>query len=294
METQELEFTGERYLPGAGDAEIAAEHAHRYLVARDFVAGRSVVDVGCGAGYGAEILIGYGDYIGIDVSPESIVDATARYASPTARFLVSDASATGLPGGQYDVATCFEVVEHVEDPESVVREVARLLSPTGIALFSTPDKLEYNASRDQPNPFHPSEMTRDEFEGIVAKNFHHHVLMGQRFTQTSVLFDPDSPTAPGMIYAMPMGHGERPRPMYWYCIASNHPLPQLPPSCLPTHEGRNLGAELVRAVAQLRVYEGELASRSSTYEQQIRRLEEEVRDSQRQLRRLSRALDSVT
>ena len=51
----DLEFTGERYVPGTA-GEIAHEHWHRYAFARRFVAGRRVLDVACGEGYGSALL----------------------------------------------------------------------------------------------------------------------------------------------------------------------------------------------------------------------------------------------
>jgi len=38
---------------------------------------------------------------------------------------------------KYELITCFEVMEHVTDPKSIIKEITRLLSPNGIVIFST-------------------------------------------------------------------------------------------------------------------------------------------------------------
>ena len=53
--SDKLEFTGERFLPGAS-GEIWYEHWHRYHFAAKLVGGREVLDVACGAGYGSALL----------------------------------------------------------------------------------------------------------------------------------------------------------------------------------------------------------------------------------------------
>ncbi len=51
-----LEWTGERFIPGTGSTELAYEHFTRYLFAARLVAGKKVLDIGCGEGYGACLL----------------------------------------------------------------------------------------------------------------------------------------------------------------------------------------------------------------------------------------------
>ena len=58
-----MQFTGERFIPGIEDPRAAAvhrtlacEHWHRYLFATQFVAGKRVLDIACGEGYGSCLL----------------------------------------------------------------------------------------------------------------------------------------------------------------------------------------------------------------------------------------------
>jgi 2-polyprenyl-3-methyl-5-hydroxy-6-metoxy-1,4-benzoquinol methylase len=77
----DLEFTGERYVPGIA-GEIAHEHWHRYAFARAFVAGRRVVDVACGEGYGSVVLADAAALVtGIDIDAATLAHARAAYAN---------------------------------------------------------------------------------------------------------------------------------------------------------------------------------------------------------------------
>ena len=77
----DLEFTGERYVPGTA-GEIAHEHWHRYAFARRFVAGRRVADVACGEGYGSALLAeSAATVVGIDIDAATLAHARSTYAS---------------------------------------------------------------------------------------------------------------------------------------------------------------------------------------------------------------------
>lgn len=105
------------------------------------LAGKRVVDVGCGGGILAEAMARQGARVtGIDMGEtplavarlhqqESGVDVA--YRRVTAEALAAEEA------GQYDVVTCMEMLEHVPDPGSVVRACAELAAPGGHVFFST-------------------------------------------------------------------------------------------------------------------------------------------------------------
>ena len=73
----DLEFTGERYLPGVA-GEIWMEHWHRYHFAASFVAGKRVLDVASGEGYGSALLARTAAHVtGADLSAEAVAHAIA-------------------------------------------------------------------------------------------------------------------------------------------------------------------------------------------------------------------------
>src|SRR5215212_10066696 len=83
----ELDFTGERFVPGAS-GDLAYEHWHRYAFARRFSAGKRVLDAACGEGYGTALLASVAtDAIGVDIDTAAVAHAKARYADrPNLRF----------------------------------------------------------------------------------------------------------------------------------------------------------------------------------------------------------------
>jgi 2-polyprenyl-6-hydroxyphenyl methylase/3-demethylubiquinone-9 3-methyltransferase len=103
------------------------------------LAGKSALDVGCGAGLLAEPLARLGATVtGLDASPELIEVASAHAA---AQGLAIDYRAGELEAlqGQFDLVTCMEVIEHVADPQAFVAGLAARLAPRGLLIMSTPN-----------------------------------------------------------------------------------------------------------------------------------------------------------
>ena len=103
------------------------------------LAGKSALDVGCGAGLLAEALARLGASVtGIDASPEVIMVARDHAAAMglAIDYLQGDVQALD---GQFDLITCMEVIEHVADPAAFVKALAARLSPGGLLIMSTPN-----------------------------------------------------------------------------------------------------------------------------------------------------------
>jgi len=94
-----LEFSGERFTPECV-REIWYEHVHRYVLAAEVVAGRRVLDAACGEGYGSHYLAGLAKHVtGVDISPQSITHASARYQAANLSFLQADCRSLPFPDG---------------------------------------------------------------------------------------------------------------------------------------------------------------------------------------------------
>lgn len=105
------------------------------------LAGRTVLDVGCGGGILAESMAAAGAQVtGIDLAERSLTVARLHGLESGIRVDYRKISAEDLAAeqpGQYDVVTCMEMLEHVPDPASVVRACATLAKPGGWVFFST-------------------------------------------------------------------------------------------------------------------------------------------------------------
>lgn len=120
----------------------AAINQHWNLDAQDRhpLAGKSALDIGCGAGLLAEPLARLGaDVTGIDAAEENIAAARAHAGQSG---LVIDYRAGGIEAvnATYDLVTCMEVVEHVTDPAQFTQGLADALAPGGLLIMSTPNR----------------------------------------------------------------------------------------------------------------------------------------------------------
>jgi 2-polyprenyl-6-hydroxyphenyl methylase/3-demethylubiquinone-9 3-methyltransferase len=105
------------------------------------LAGKRVLDVGCGGGILAESMARKGaDVTGIDLSDKAlkVADLHSLESGIQVRYekIAVEELAAREPGS-YDVVTCMEMLEHVPDPGSVVRACAALAKPGGKLFFST-------------------------------------------------------------------------------------------------------------------------------------------------------------
>ena len=105
------------------------------------VAGRQVVDVGCGGGILTEAMAQRGARVkGIDLSERALKVAQLHQIESKAGVDYEKIAAEDLAtreAGRYDVVTCMELLEHVPDPASTVAACAALAAPGGHLFFST-------------------------------------------------------------------------------------------------------------------------------------------------------------
>ena len=112
-----------------------------YIDERVQLAGKRVLDVGCGGGLAAEGMTQRGAFVtGIDLGPTAIEVAQlhALESRIDVTYVCESVEAHAAQHAQhYDVVTCLEMLEHVPDPASIVQSIALLLKSGGQAVLST-------------------------------------------------------------------------------------------------------------------------------------------------------------
>lgn len=105
------------------------------------LAGKRVLDVGCGGGLLAEAMAAKGATVtGIDLSEKALGVARLHLleSGRSVDYRLSAAEALAeTEAGSYDVVTCMEMLEHVPNPASTIASCAALTRPGGHAFFST-------------------------------------------------------------------------------------------------------------------------------------------------------------
>jgi GT2 family glycosyltransferase/SAM-dependent methyltransferase len=178
-----IDWTGERCVPWTPDVQVVYEHMHRYLWAATVVAGRRVLDLGSGEGFGASILADQDgtEVVGIDIDERTVEHAQLNWAGPRTSFAVGNAlDLSEFEDGSFGAVVAFEVIEHVDEQERVLAEVARVLADDGVLIISTPDRRLYSDATGQVNPYHRHELTYEEFSALLAGPFPHVAVWGQR------------------------------------------------------------------------------------------------------------------
>jgi SAM-dependent methyltransferase len=166
-----MRFTGER-LP-EGDPHFQADmarHLAAYLVARPYCTGRSVLDAGCGEGYGSALVAEVAaSVLGVDRSAAALARAHANHAGPRVRFACVDLERLDAVRRRFDVLLNFQVLEHLHDPRRLLEQFAAHLEPGGTLVLTTPNR----PMSVSENPYHVHEYTADELRPVLAPYFSH-------------------------------------------------------------------------------------------------------------------------
>lgn len=169
-----LSLTGERTLP-----DVPAENYwyRRHLIVYDWIAsrvsGQRVLDMACGEGYGSAVLAGAAaSVVGLDANPEAHEHARLRYRAPNLSFERGLVETFGA-AGQFDSVVFLQTIEHVQDPEAVLRHFKDILVPGGTAYVSTPNLLTLAppGAEKSGNPWHLKEYRAEEFAELCGGVF---------------------------------------------------------------------------------------------------------------------------
>ncbi|OGU66128.1 MAG: hypothetical protein A2W30_08440 [Ignavibacteria bacterium RBG_16_36_9] len=172
----DLNFTGEYFIPGKSGERIEADHIERYRFACKYAKEKSVLDIACGVGYSGPMFIEAGafSYDGVDINEKLIDYAKNNNSSERINYFVGDIC-TYTQNKTYDLITCFETIEHIKNYENAIKNLHSLLKAGGTLLISSPNRTvtspNCNTLADKPsNEFHTQEFIPGELLSILNKN----------------------------------------------------------------------------------------------------------------------------
>jgi SAM-dependent methyltransferase len=164
-----LELTGERTMP-----DVPAENYwfRRHLAVYEWIArrcaGLKVVDMACGEGYGTDVLATHArEVTGVDANPDAYEHARLKYSRPGVRFVRNMIELHAEP---CDAIVFLQTIEHVPDPEEVLRHFKRMAATVYV---STPNLLTLAppGADKSGNPWHLREYRVAEFRELCEAVF---------------------------------------------------------------------------------------------------------------------------
>ena len=171
-----LPLTGERTLPDVPEENYWFQ---RHLVVYNWVAaqvaGLTVIDMGSGEGYGADLLAASArEVVGVEANPEAYAHAVARYRRPNLSFFEGLIEAYDRPA---EAVVCLQTIEHLQDPDRVLAHFAGLAP---LLFISTPNVLTLapKGAERSDNPFHLREYRPREFYDLCRRHYRRVDLYG--------------------------------------------------------------------------------------------------------------------
>lgn len=156
------------------------------------LSGREVLDFGCGDGAFSFELSRQGARVsGIDLSEEAVDFANRRHSElkTGGQFFVESCYETHFPDCSFDGVLSTDVIEHVQDQQRFLAEIARVLRPGGLAVISTPIRL----TEEPLDRLHVVEWFPGDFQAMIrtvfsdARFFKSHPVFWAEMSQRSKL-----------------------------------------------------------------------------------------------------------
>lgn len=192
LKKEELIST-ERYTPQIESLEISYEHWHRYLSITPFIKGKKVLDVGCGEGYGTNLIAKYAARaVGVDIDEKVILKAQKKYKKRNLKFMTGRASNLQIEkNNAFDIVVSFETIEHLtaKKQQEFLTSVKGVLRKNGQFIVSTPDKKNYSDVRNYQNPYHKKEFYKEEFIKFLKNYFKYVNIFGQKIYPASFIWN---------------------------------------------------------------------------------------------------------
>jgi SAM-dependent methyltransferase len=170
-----MNVTEERHFTGSEITDEAEYYNHlmhiaTYQFALKYVRGKSVLDWGCGTGYGSHMLAGTADKVtAADISDEAIEYAKKNFSADNLVFK----NISELPDQKFDIITAFQVIEHVRNGKKLISDIGTFLNHDGCLLISTPDSTNrlFRYIQRPWNVFHYKEYSGISLDNLLRQFF---------------------------------------------------------------------------------------------------------------------------
>ena len=152
------------------------KHLKPYHIVKNELNGLNVLEIGCGAGYGLEIIHSYAEMITtVDIDESSLTYAQNKYDQPNINFIHADIlEGIKFEDNSFDYVISFQVIEHFthKNVKKYLSEIQRVLKPGGKAFFTTPNRNTRLLPGQKPiNTYHPTEYSKKSLERLLNKTF---------------------------------------------------------------------------------------------------------------------------
>lgn len=140
----------------------------RYSFGKKYTQKMTVLDVPCGCGWGTSLIDNAKDVYGIDISSDAIDYARSHF---NAHFFEGTMCNMPFEKDKFDVALCFEGIEHISKEEGVLflNEIKRVVKEDGLIIGSVPILNENG--KNTGNPYHIFEYPEDYLRLLLECNF---------------------------------------------------------------------------------------------------------------------------
>lgn len=146
-----------------------------YVVfASEFIANKSVLEIGCGAGYGADYISKFASRtVAIDMKKEAIHHSQTNYGNAV-NFMMGDGTRLPFQAESFDLVVSFQVIEHIDLKRLLhyLSEIKRVLRKDGVFILSTPNrKLRLLPFQRPWSLEHTKEYSQKELRNLLSKVF---------------------------------------------------------------------------------------------------------------------------
>ncbi len=175
----------ERTHPNTPDRGTFQHHFARYeFVLRQMRGDETLLDTGCGVGYGVQMLVQKTkEAFAVDYSLPALTHAAQHYGAPNLHYAQMDCHSLALASSKFDVVVSLEMFEHLEKPTEYLSDCHRVLRPGGRLYLSTPNRAAWKIhmrSIGAVYDFHVNMVDLAQLRGYLNPVFRRVEIYGQR------------------------------------------------------------------------------------------------------------------